>query len=261
MEQTLVKGDVHDVDFGVEPGFKILLGWDLPHDGWDLLGQFTWLHADADDSTTRSNTTALFNPQNDPLIEAKADWKLKFNVIDLELGRNFFVSKYLKMRPFAGFKGTWQSEDYTVNYITNNIIRNDAKTEIDQDYWGFGLRGGCNTAWHFTNSWSIFGNFAISALWSGFDVDRKDADNFLGIESVDVDTENNFHTILPVLELILGLRYETWFYYEEYHIAIDAGWEQQVWWGHNRYVVINQPQQNGGDLTFSGLTFAVRFDF
>ncbi|HPE85272.1 MAG TPA: Lpg1974 family pore-forming outer membrane protein [Chlamydiales bacterium] len=255
------KGDVHSIDFGVEPGFKVGLGWDLPHDDWDLYAQFTWLHADGDGKTTKANTAGIVNPQFDPIISNKANWNLKFNVIDLELGRNFFVSKYLKLRPFGGFKGTWQDQDYSVNYVTDNIIRNDAKTTIDQDFWGFGIRGGCNTAWHFTNSWSVFGNCAISALWSGYDVDRKDVDTFLGIDDTTLNTQNNYHTISPVLELILGIRYDLWFYYDEYHLSIDAGWEEQVWWGHNRYVVINQPQQNGGNLSFQGLTLTVRFDF
>ena len=258
------KGDVHSVDFGVEPGFKVGLGYDIPHDGWDLFLQYTWLHGNADDKTSRTNVDALFNPQILPIEESKADWNLKFNVIDLELARNFFVSKYLKLRPFAGFKGTWQSQNYDVDYTTHNVLTTIHQTRIDQDFWGFGIRGGMNTAWHFTNSWSIFGNFAISALWSGYDVDRKDTDLFPaapGITDTTLDTENNYHTVSPVLELMIGLRWETWFYYDEYHIAIDAGWEEQVWWGHNRYVVIDQPQHNGGNLSFQGLTLTVRFDF
>ncbi len=256
------KGDVHDVDYGVEPGFKVGLGYDLPHDGWDMYAEFTWLRPCADDRTTSANNSSLFTTlNNNPLQEASADWNMKFNVIDGEIGRNFFLSKHLKYRPFIGFKGTWQDQDYDVIYTSNNPLFGTRVVRIDQDYWGFGLRTGVDTAWHFTNNWSIFGNMAISALWSGYDIDRRDIQQFIGQEDTDINTNNSYHTIVPVLELMIGLRWETWFYHNEYRIALDAGWEEQVWWGYNRYVVINQPQQNGGDLTFQGLTFTVRFDF
>ncbi|MCP5492150.1 MAG: outer membrane beta-barrel protein [Chlamydiales bacterium] len=255
------KGKLHDVDYGLEPGFKVGLGYAAPHDGWDLYASYTWLHASADDRTGGTDTATLITDFNGQLQEARANWSLKFNVIDLELGRNFFASKFLKLRPFVGFKGTWQDQDYSVNYIGSNAIFASRNDRIDQSFWGFGMRAGMDTAWHFTNDWSIFGNFALSALWSGYDTDLTVTDTTIGVQDVDLNTDNSFHTVSPVLELMIGIRYETWFYHDEYHIAIDAGWEEQVWWGHNRYVVINQPQRNGGDLTFQGLTLTFRFDF
>ena len=254
-------GNVHSIDFSAEFGFKVGLGYDLPYDGWDIFGQFTWIHGDGSETASGSNTTTLYRQVNNTVSSAKADWTIKYNVIDLELAHNFFVSKYLKIRPFAGFKGTWQSQDYNINFTDTTISMVDSKTRIDQGFWGFGPRGGINTAWHFINNFSLIGDVAISALWSGYDVERHDTDTFLGLSSNAIDTHNNYHTVSPVLELLIGLRYESWFYGNEYHIAIDAGWEEQIWWGHNRYVVINQPQHNGGNLSFHGLTFKVRFDF
>lgn len=254
-------GNVYSIDFGAEFGFKVGLGYDLPYDGWDIFGQFTWIHGDGDNSTSGPNTSTLYRQVNNAVSRAKANWAIKYNVIDLELAHNFFVSKYLKIRPFAGFKGTWQSQDYNVYFTDATVSMVASKTGIDQSFWGFGPRGGLNTAWHFMNSLSLIGDFAISALWSGYDVERHDTDTFLGLSSDATNTHNNYHTVSPVLELLIGLRFESWFYGNEYHIAIDAGWEEQIWWGHNRYVVINQPQQNGGTLSFHGLTFKVRFDF
>ena len=42
--------------------------------------------------------TQVYNPYlyGDKII---SDWSLKFNVVDLELGRNFFLSQFLTMRP------------------------------------------------------------------------------------------------------------------------------------------------------------------
>ena len=41
------------------------------------------------------------------------------------------------------------------------------------------------------------------------------------------DTYSNKH----LTELELGLCWETWFYDDNYHLAVQAGWDQQVWSG------------------------------
>jgi len=38
------KGKVFEPDFKGEPGFRIGLGLNLAHDGWDLLLNYTWIH-------------------------------------------------------------------------------------------------------------------------------------------------------------------------------------------------------------------------
>ena len=259
------QGSLREPDFGLEPGFKVGLGLNLGHDGWDIFAEYTWLRSDVDDSVRSSTMDWLWRDGVSP-DRADARWDFHFNVIDLELGRNFFVSQYLTLRPHYGFKGTWQDQDYTsraefLNAAGDVTLRN--KMVQDFDYWGFGIRTGLDTAWHFSSSWSIFGNFAISALWSGFDIDRKDT-QFSAVADTTItqlNTENNFHTILPVLELAIGLRWETWFSDDDYHFGIDAGWEEQVWWGMNRLIVRQQPQRDNGDLTLQGFTLKFRFDF
>lgn len=69
-----------------------------------------------------------------------------------------------------------------------------------------------NTAWHLTQAWSLYGDFALSALWSQFEVDRKDtrldeannggANNpSLNTSITVVNSSNDFHTLKGVLEL------------------------------------------------------------
>ncbi len=264
------QGSLHEPDFALEPGFKVGLGLNLGHDGWDVFAEYTWLTTDESNSVTDSNGTMVnLWAQGAAAQFMSGRWDSNFNVIDLELGRNFFVSQYLTMRPHYGFKGTWQSQDYTVvselrtDPTDPNTLTQRRTMNQDFDYWGFGIRTGMDTAWHFNKSWSLYGNFAISALWSGFDIDRTD-DTFdpnTDTTTRTVNTNNDFSTVLPVLELAIGLRWETWFSNDDYHFGIDAGWEEQVWWGMNRYIVLNQPQRDNGDLTFQGFTLKFRFDF
>ena len=273
------KGSVKHPDWSWDPGFKVALGLGLPHDGWDLSAEYTWYQTSGSDSTTSSSMDVLWNiadflrqPGSGDIVSAKGSWDLHFNAIDLELGRNYFISPYLKLRPHVGFKGTWQDIDYSAEarYFPEQGIDNLLKMKNDQDYWGIGIRAGLDTAWQFDNNWSIYGDFALSALWSRYDVDRKDTMNQLDNLAPDailntpfniIHTENDFHTIKGVLEFGIGMRGEWWFSCERFHILLQAGWEEQIWINHNNLLHIEFNEANHGDMILQGLTMKLRLDF
>lgn len=277
-------GSVHHPGFSWEPGFKVSLGVALGHDGWDLGAEYTWLNPNRS-SQNRNNDTDLYpmwniaNNYNSPVYstatggvkQASSSWKTTFNVIDLEMGRNYFISQHLKLRPHIGFKGSWQDQDYSVTYVrrgtqagAGTARETTDKMVNNQDYWGFGIRTGLDTAWHFTKSWSIYGDFAISGMWSHFKIKRKDTEQQIPHGSNGVftifDYQNSFHTIKPVMEWGIGLRWETWFSDDDYHFLIQAGWEEQSWLEMNQHVV-PMNECNHGDLDLQGLTVKFRFDF
>jgi len=274
------KGEVKHIDWDFHPGFKVGLGLGLGHDGWDIMAEYTWLYTSTDsDSTSQANLNEstlrpLWYPggpnnvsPSTAITSARASYDIDLNVIDLELGRNFFVSRYLKIRPHFGLKGAWYDADYSVRYILDSdeaVEPNAYRTRFDHDYWGVGIRTGFDTAWHFTRSFSIVGEIALSGLWGQFDADRRDTDfnsNSSDIETrVLLNTENQFHTLKPIMELFLGMRYDTWFCDEDFHFSLEAGWEEQIWWNHNQYFRVYE-EGSHGDLVFQGLTLKARFDF
>lgn len=216
------------------PGFKAGLGLNLGHDGWDVLGQYTWLNAKNTHTVDQSNNR----------------WELHFNVIDLELGRNFYVSQYLTLRPFMGLKGTWQKHEAVEFTKQDKDTKDLSHYNIDQ--FGIGIRGGFNTSWYLTKSFSIYGNMAFANMWSDYDKNfEKDYTKNTVVEA------NDNYTIKHLLELELGLRWETWFYDDSYHLAIQAGWEQQVWSNWVRLAASTAAE----DLNLHGLTLKFRFDF
>ena len=113
--ENVPKGEAKTVGEDWAPGFKIGLGLNLDHGGWDLYAQYTWLHAH--NSNSISNRLydrpgvigQTFGVANEIFIlgdRATGSWDLRFNVIDLELGRNFYLDQFMTMRPFIGLKGT-----------------------------------------------------------------------------------------------------------------------------------------------------------
>jgi hypothetical protein len=271
------KGKAASVGEDWAPGFKVGLGLNLGHDGWDLYTQYTWLHAS--DSKTQSGVF-VFVPEilpfgDGPTIvgtSAKGSWDTHLNVIDLELGRNFYVSQYLTMRPFFGLKGTWQSHSFknTVNSDSisiggnnNNPFAGSVTNSKKYDFWGIGVRGGLQTGWYFTKCWSIYGNLALTSLWTNYHKDTQTvnvSNSTDGTQTLVVNIDNdNSYTSRFISELELGLRWETWFYDDNYHFAIQAGWEQQNWINLSHFSEILDYSR--ADFSTQGLNLKFRFDF
>ena len=274
---TFDKGDIYNVKWSWDPGFKAGIGWNFCHGCWDMSLQYTWFYTNVDDSKATQHyivpgvkvydPTALIGPTQ--FQKASAHYDLHYQVGDLELGRNFYVSKTLKLRPFFGFKGTWQKQDYNVFYETVPFIVALSpvaySARFDHALWGIGGRGGCNSSWQFSKAFSFYGNLALSAMWLHYNIERKDlfsitskAENV--VDQKVVDTEGSLSVIKPVLELGVGLRAETYFGCGRYHILLEAGWESQVWANQTLLITVEE-NYDKQDLSLQGLTAKIRLDF
>jgi len=262
---TSYKGTTHHPDFGYEPGFKAGVGLNMDHDGWDLYAHYTWFHSGK--RTSSVSTTGDLLPLwettssafNQPVVSGGAHWRLAFNVVDLELGRNFFVSKRLALRPHFGLKGSWQHQKFNPHFTNASHTRMDQK--FRENYRGLGIRGGIDTSWQFSRNWGIFGDLALSGMWSRFHETRKDfTTSTTGAQSVFIFTKESLYTITPVLELGLGLRWDAWWNDDSCHFGFQAGWEEQVWGDMNQFLGLYD-RGSHGNLILQGLTVEARFDF
>jgi hypothetical protein len=203
--------------------------------------------------------------------EATGKWHINFNVVDLELGRNFWISKWLTLRPFTGLKFDWTSQKFNVQYsdidVDNIMFTNlsdgaDVNIKMRQSQWAAGLRAGLNTAWYLWNKWCVYGDFALSGMVNHFNVRRTDE---VTPSSGGAWTQNNIRNkraqpMTAVLEWALGLRFETAFHNDDYMFQFQAGWENQVWFNQNQFIFF--PNNAGSsDLSFQGLTVKAAFYF
>lgn len=271
------KGCVIQPDWCSSSGFKVGLGLMLDCDGWDLYANYTWLRPSTKKRTVRPTDNKVLFDLNwnqsvdgtnfDNITSISGKWELHFNVLDLELGRNFFISQCLHLRPHFGLKGTWQGQWMNVVTIgttgSGNTLQNiTAMGSFELDYWGVGIRAGLDSSWHFSPCFSLVAEVAASALWERFCSDAKSVfeNQTTSLFSVPINTQDTFHTINPVLELYLGFRWENWFCCDEWHWSIELGWEQQ-WWANQNQFYYGITETRMGDLSFQGLTLKLRFDF
>lgn len=278
------EGSVRHPDLGWEPGFRAGLGWNTCYDGWDLFAEYTWFQSNGNkDSVTNpadpnnqlvsywglgssgiGNSTNL--PPNFAISSANSDWTAHVNVIDLELGRSYFVGEKLTFRPHAGLRGSWQSQQYNVTYNidTTPTDRITYKMDQKQDFWGVGLKFGLDTYWLFCRTFGLVADFSFSVLSSNFDVVRRDRrivtdELIVTSDLLLLNAQNDYNTLKGVADLFLGLRGDWWTCNQGLHFMLQAGWEEEQWISFNNYLRIEEAAH--GDLSLQGLTVKFRVDF
>lgn len=266
-------GRVKTPKFKYEPGFKVGFGVKSCHDGWDIYARYTWLQehnvssklnfTDAD-SLVQSNFTFPEGNNGDVTVfptEAQANWRFNFNVLDLELGRNFYVSRYVTLRPFTGLKFAWfrnrlnlenEAITATAPAIAGIAAGGNIYSDMKQHMFGVGIRAGINSVWYMAKHWGIYGDFAATALWSDYKIKRVDTTQtaLANVDSFNVKYKEK--TITPVIELGLGLRYDTTFHNDDFMFMLQAGWEEQIYMDQLHF--FDAHDRVNENLTVQGLT-------
>ena len=281
---NLSNAKVKNISFDWDFGFRVGAGYNAPHDGWDL--SLSWLrfitdghkhvHADSNERVfaTRAHARDPFVASSSSFQKAHSDFRLRLNQLDLDLGREFFVSKWLTLRPHFGLRADWVRQKWNTEYKNTNHINNPAPTETEAKYkdrwFGIGLEGGLDTQWGLGGGWSLFGNLTGAILYGFHHLNFEDKNKpsvSPDTNGVFADVKSTFRVSHPILDLMLGLRYDTMFDNDRFHFGIQGGWEHHVYFSQNQFPVFTDDFSigtfvgNQGDLALQGWTLAARFDF
>jgi hypothetical protein len=174
-------------------------------------------------------------------------WKLKLNLIDLELGRSFWVSKYLALRPFIGLRYASIKQHADIHYNggswialpfpTEQLALND-EVDLQNNYRGAGVRAGLDSQWNFGCGWAFYGNLAASIIYGRFRVDHDEritpASNTPRTSIVILDTTEHLRAARPILDLALGVQWSTMFCSCKYGFTAMFGWESHLFFNQNQ---------------------------
>ncbi len=239
-------------------GFKLGLGYCSPCDGWDVQLLWTWFHgrnhnsldADPSDNTAILPLWSQFvATAGTPIFatSAEAHWKVKLNLIDLELGRDFWVSRYLAVRPFVGLRyasirqhteldyngGSWAASATTAAQFAYNGI-----VDLENNYRGAGLRAGLNSEWNFGCGWALWGDLAASIIYGRFRVDHDEIIRLASLsphsETNILDTTESFRASRAILDMGLGVQWSTMFCSCKYGFTAMLGWESHIFFDQNQ---------------------------
>lgn len=272
-----MQGRTKENDFGWTWGFRVGLGYNFDHDGWDAYLNYTyWYSADNSKVNVGSNGSVIPLQGNADLATADfglfthgnygaSQFKFDYDNLDLELGRNYFISRSLSFRPHFGIRNSWIDLSQVVQYTGGVIGVNTFEVRNSNDFWGIGPRAGVNSKWFLTNGFSVFGNISGSLLWGYYEVTHEETisnnpqQNYIRIKA-------NMHRFAPNAQLVLGLAYDKYIYNDKQHIGISLGWENIYYWRVNQALKIDdfasdKYERVSEDASMHGITLNVRWDF
>lgn len=264
-----VSGRTKDLDFKWQWGLRTGIGRNIEHDKWDLYGTFTWLDSHVSAATSAGPVNTLI-PLRGALLTnagvsfAKSVYALDTYQIDIELGRHYFISSKLSVRPFVGVKNAWINQQQIIRYTGGALGFNTARVEDNCDYWGLGLRGGLNSKWHLGEGLYLQGLIAGAVLYGFFDIDHRE--KITSSETDRIHLEDNKHRFIPTVQWRLGLGWGSYLFENQYYIDLSASYEGMYWWRLNQMIKIYEYSafrydNYSDDISMHGLTLMLRFYF
>jgi hypothetical protein len=280
---STIDGRVKNISYDWSWGWRAGIGYNLPHDGWDMLLNYTWFRSNENNSSNTDAPESIRQTWTNPyqtagaadalVAHAKGHTHLKFDYLDFQLGREFFVSKWLTLRPFMGARALWAHRDMSIKYSGGDLAiaqtpRKNIKEHLNNHFRGAGLLAGLDTQWGLGEGWSLYGQFGISLIYGKQRLhEKQDALSVTNIETRIAHIHDNWTIVRMMTDLGFGLRWDHLFYSDAYRIRLQLGWEQHLLSGFDKDInFVSSSTQgkftlNQGDFALSGLALQVRFDF
>ncbi|MDN3507672.1 MAG: Lpg1974 family pore-forming outer membrane protein [Simkaniaceae bacterium] len=288
-----ITGELAEISLDWDWGFRVGLGYNFEHDDWDIMATYTLFNTNGGNSEgSGANTSSVVGNRGWSLTpsggnegagnefvcadEGKAKLKLDLDVIDLELGRNYFVSRDLSFRPHVGLETAWikaeQNTEFTGGTPTSParsfaLGTNTFHVDDTNKFWGIGPRTGFNSNWYLGNGFSIFGDADLALHWGRFKVSHQESLSGDDNANNTINISANMHRFVPKAGLTLGLRYGAYVFKQEQYISVALGYETQYWWRVNQSLIVDDstiaPQfhRASEDVGYQGVTFKFAWEF
>jgi hypothetical protein len=280
-------------------GFKIGAGYNFDHDKWDTKLKYTFFRNHGKDYVNPlSLPSGIMSPMIDagvPLTfaslvayeaknvrvsfadETRINLKNRYDNLYLDLGRDFFVSKYLSLRPSFGAEAAWftftsnmkftggasqtalvpstQFKDgqlqsgYTQQVTLFNAVGDcNLQAMFKEKFVGIGPRAGLDSRWHLGEGFSIYGDVNAALLYGYF---KLNASQQYTDQPQNLATAYyKFHRLVPTAKFELGVVYDKYIMCETQHVSIALGYENQYYWDVYTPVVAAGVGMYGVDLKF-----------
>ncbi len=277
-----VDARVREIEFAWDWGFRVGIGANFVHGGWDLLADYTYFKTDGNSNVTSGTGAVVVPNQGDGRIisefdalgyttaltyvnKATSQYSVDFDRINFELGRNYFISHNLSFRPHFGLATAWINQKQTTRYTGGQIGVNTVQVKNKCDFWGLGPMTGLQSKWYLTNGFSVFGNASGALLYGYYQVQMK---NWYSADPVKCTAlvRGNMHRFAPTTQLQIGLAYDKYISNDKQHIGVSLGYDCQYWWSMNQSFWVNpavsaQYQRQNESVSFHGVDLHIRWDF
>lgn len=237
-------------------GFKLRGGYCSPCDGWDLSVQWTQFHNHTstrneqreEDNHTLIALWSAFAPfiLSNPYARCiKTDWKVELDLVDLELGRAFWVSRQASIRPFIGLRYGRLDQGFDIFYMGGTWSPRTNPTQagfsnevcLNQQFHGTGIHSGLDAQFFFGCGISLYGSLAGSILYGKFRIEHDESNREIvsPFEKCKLlETNESFRAARAVLDLSLGAEWRAMICKCKYDLRIRFGWEEHLFFHQNQ---------------------------
>ena len=249
-------------------GFKVGGGYNFCHDGWETRLEYTYFRNSLNDNvcslvlpsavlsqTLDQNTNLLYSNKSSLVAanvnsvkanQARINGKNSYNDLFWDLGRDFFVSQYLSLRPSIGVEATWftlkrnlcfsggttEASAISGGYVTGKtelgLGTGSLKVFNKQKFVGVGPRAGFASKWHLCEGFSIFGNVNGALLFSYLQQYYKNT--YTNQTNNQTTYTNDYHRINPTAKFELGIVYDRYIMCDTQHVGVSLAYENQYFW-------------------------------
>lgn len=258
-------------------GFKVGGGCRIPSSDYEVALNYLHYNTRAKDSVSVGSGANIYSGWTAPFANltgaqfAKGDWKIDLNMAALEMAARFNPVADLGLRPHAGLIFASLNQHLHIA-LSGGVTRGMPRTVLDNsnyltnDFWGIGVRTGCDGVWRLGQGFSIYGDAAVSVLYGEFNIKQ---DEIVLLEGLMPRSVYDFQTRFPlprtIAEVGAGVQWVQDF--DQTRIQVKLGWENMVFFGQNqlkRFTNSIDPASTvttHGDLMTQGLTFSALFGF
>ncbi|MCH9617773.1 MAG: hypothetical protein SP1CHLAM9_10930 [Chlamydiia bacterium] len=246
----VITDTIQSIQFDMDLGLRIGLGYLLDHDDWMAKASFEWLSSKGSlfQDTTGGGTIfpyAIPSPFYDgntiALSDVAAGLRVNYYLLDVELSKGVFFSKHFSYEPFAGIKASW------INYIGDQSFRTVDmedmavgtvfKRNTKVHFWGVGPMIGLHSNYFVVEGWSLFSSANVSVLFG-----EASTFNFVRLVPTgdsgylpELSYENSV-AICPTIRAIVGLQYDCLGYSEAQNMVFRIGFDGRYYFNQYPYL-------------------------
>lgn len=273
-------GKVFDMKYKYKPGFKVRFGFNVDYGDWTVYGEYTRLHSSTSVSTIAPNFptgtlvtlwggVAIGPTLPTGAIEARGDWQMEFDSVDVEVARDFYVGTKLTFTPHFGLLSVWINQRYDAQYLwtTPSGIPVRTDTPSKSKIQGIGPRVGIDTNWLRVYGLRFFGSLAFNIPYT-----KQEAKTSMGLieNNSNSATDGNFkeknYFLKPSTEAIGAFGWGSYFSNYKWHFDLMVAYEFHQFWNQNIMKTIVEGDAllftpSVSDLYLHGLIVTARLDF
>lgn len=263
---------IKNATFDWAGGYRLSAGHVISHDQWDWA--VCWMSiANQGSQSDRGSLPAIGashliepigyqNTISSVVTRSHGKWKIDLSQAEANLGKAFFVSRALQLRPMGGVRSSWIDHHSHVEFYDPNA-QVTTKHRGNWDFWGIGLLAGLQADWMLAKEWSIC-SFANYTLLGGFSKIKQES------PTTDYRFRKSFRCLRAICDFGLGIQWAHCFK-QRCRISLKVAYEYHLYPEQNQFinntnmveagVVAGSFTKNPGALTYQGGSFAAQIDF